>query len=269
MNRIRELRKKNNLTQKALGELMGYSESTCSLYECGKRQPDTKTLVFLANHFNVSVDYILGRTDESEVPAGEADREQKGGILSCFSIRLAQERKKLGYTQKELSKKSGVSQQAISMIEAGKRSPTEITMIMLANGLGCSVEYMLCESSGYGINSKVKSMSFSDGMLKRRKELRISQIELSKRCGVAQSTISAVESGARKPTEETMLMIASGLGCSIGYLLGEIPEYGKPADQLASGKSENEMLNLFRQLSLEEKEYVRGILEGLLAAHKL
>lgn len=33
MNRIRELRENHNLTQKALGELMGYSESTCSLYE--------------------------------------------------------------------------------------------------------------------------------------------------------------------------------------------------------------------------------------------
>lgn len=112
-------------------------------------------------------------------------------------------------------------------------------------------------------------MSFSDGMQKRRKELRISQVELSKRCGVAQSTISAVESGARIPTEETMSMIASGLGCSVGYLLGETPEYGKTADQAASGVSEEEMLILFRQLSPEKKEYVRGILEGLSAAHKL
>lgn len=77
MNRIRELREKHNLTQKALGELMGYSESTCSLYESGKRQPDTKTLVFLANYFNVSVDYILGRKDEKESPADEADRARK------------------------------------------------------------------------------------------------------------------------------------------------------------------------------------------------
>lgn len=77
MNRIRELRENHNLTQKALGELMGYSESTCSLYESGKRQPDAKTLIFLANYFNVSVDYILGRTDEKEDPADEADRARK------------------------------------------------------------------------------------------------------------------------------------------------------------------------------------------------
>lgn len=111
-------------------------------------------------------------------------------------------------------------------------------------------------------------MSFSEGMLKRRKELRISQMELVKRSGVPQSTISAVESGIRVPTEETMSMIAAGLGCTVGYLLGETSEPEKAADQKDGGEVETEMLNLFRQLSPEKKEYVRGILEGLSAAHK-
>lgn len=111
-------------------------------------------------------------------------------------------------------------------------------------------------------------MSFSEGMLKRRKELHISQMELAKRSGVPQSTISAVESGIRVPTEETMSMIASGLGCTVGYLLGETTEHEKAADQEDGGGVETEMLKLFRQLSSEKKEYVRGILEGLSAAHK-
>ena len=111
-------------------------------------------------------------------------------------------------------------------------------------------------------------MSFSDGMLKRRKELRISQMELVKRSGVPQSTISAVESGIRVPTEETMSMIAHGLGCTVGYLLGETSTHEKAADQEDGGADEAEMLRLFRRLSPEKKEYLRGILEGLSAAHK-
>ena len=64
-------------------------------------------------------------------------------------------------------------------------------------------------------------MTFADGMRAERKRQRLSQIDLSNKTGVPQSTISAVESGARKPTEETMVMIAAGLGCTVSDLLGE------------------------------------------------
>lgn len=63
MNRIRELRKELSLTMKELGRYIGVAESTISLYESGKREPDNKTLVKLADYFNVSVDYLLGRSD--------------------------------------------------------------------------------------------------------------------------------------------------------------------------------------------------------------
>jgi len=62
---------------------------------------------------------------------------------------------------------------------------------------------------------------FSDGMKNRRIQLGLSQLELSRKCGVPQSTISAVESGTRIPKEDTMVMIAKGLNCSVGALLGE------------------------------------------------
>lgn len=71
MKRIRELRKERNLTMKRLGEAIGVAESTISLYENGKRQPDNDTLQKLADYFNVSVDYILGRTDDMNQNPGE------------------------------------------------------------------------------------------------------------------------------------------------------------------------------------------------------
>lgn len=111
-------------------------------------------------------------------------------------------------------------------------------------------------------------MSFSEGMRKRRRELGLSQMDLVKRSGVPQSTISAVESGIRIPTEETMTMIANGLDCSVGSLLGEVGYIEKAADPADGGAEEKEMLRLFRQLSPEKKEYIRGVLEGLSAAHK-
>ncbi len=63
MERIKELRKQNQLTLKRLGEIIGVSESTISLYESGKRQPDNDILKRLADFFNVTVDYLLNRTN--------------------------------------------------------------------------------------------------------------------------------------------------------------------------------------------------------------
>lgn len=61
MIRLRELRLQRHITMKQLGSVLGLAESTISLYETGKRQPDLDTLVRFANYFDVSVDYILGR----------------------------------------------------------------------------------------------------------------------------------------------------------------------------------------------------------------
>jgi transcriptional regulator with XRE-family HTH domain len=63
MMRIKELRKQRGLTMRELGKSIGVAESTVSLYENGKREPDHLTLIKLADFFGVSVDYLLSRTD--------------------------------------------------------------------------------------------------------------------------------------------------------------------------------------------------------------
>ena len=75
MNRIRELRTAAKLTMKQLGALVGVSESSVSLYETGKRQPDNETSIRIADIFGVSLDYLLGRADK-EKPAEENGRPQ-------------------------------------------------------------------------------------------------------------------------------------------------------------------------------------------------
>lgn len=66
MNRIREARKAKSLTMKELGQLIGVSESAISMYETFKREPDNATLVNIAKTLDVSVDYLLGRTETNE-----------------------------------------------------------------------------------------------------------------------------------------------------------------------------------------------------------
>lgn len=62
--RIKELRVEKGLTLKKLGEKLNLGESTMSMYESGNRNPDYDTLSKIAEIFNVSTDYLLGRTDQ-------------------------------------------------------------------------------------------------------------------------------------------------------------------------------------------------------------
>jgi transcriptional regulator with XRE-family HTH domain len=61
--RLKFLRNKVGLTQLQFGEKFNLAESTISLYESDKRFPDQDTLLKLANFFDVSMDYLLGRSD--------------------------------------------------------------------------------------------------------------------------------------------------------------------------------------------------------------
>ena len=61
--RIRDLREDHDLKQKQLAELLNCSQQVYSNYELGQRDIPTDILIKLAMHYNVSVDYILGLTN--------------------------------------------------------------------------------------------------------------------------------------------------------------------------------------------------------------
>lgn len=59
-NRIRELRKLNNLTQTDLAKKLKTTQDTISLWELGKSYPDVECIILLCKIFDVSADYLLG-----------------------------------------------------------------------------------------------------------------------------------------------------------------------------------------------------------------
>lgn len=77
MNRIRQTRKEHKITMKDLGEIIGVAESTISMYETGNREPDLRTLSQIADYFQVSVDYLLGRDEKSP-------SERKGKWINVY-----------------------------------------------------------------------------------------------------------------------------------------------------------------------------------------
>ena len=64
MIRIKELRNEKKQTLKQMAEAFGTSNQVISRYELGQAEPDFETLIKIADYFNVSVDYLLGRTDK-------------------------------------------------------------------------------------------------------------------------------------------------------------------------------------------------------------
>lgn len=62
--RIRDLREEADLTQKQVGEAINVPQRTYAYYESGQRMVPPQVLCALADFYNVSVDYILGRVDE-------------------------------------------------------------------------------------------------------------------------------------------------------------------------------------------------------------
>ncbi|MEG2412649.1 MAG: helix-turn-helix transcriptional regulator [Clostridium sp.] len=62
-DRIKELRKLNNMTQTDLGKLLRVGNTTVSMYESGNSTPNDEIKFKMAEYFNVSLDYLLGKTN--------------------------------------------------------------------------------------------------------------------------------------------------------------------------------------------------------------
>ena len=65
--RLKELRNKRKKSQVSLGIDLGVSQDTISRYENLEREADYKTLLDIVNYFNVSLDYLFGRTDNPNI----------------------------------------------------------------------------------------------------------------------------------------------------------------------------------------------------------
>jgi len=62
-DRLKALRKAKGVTQIAMADFLGIRERSYQMYEHGKREPNHETTIKLADYFDVSVDYLLGRSD--------------------------------------------------------------------------------------------------------------------------------------------------------------------------------------------------------------
>lgn len=78
MNKIKQLRLDNNLLQSDLADILNVGQGTISNWENGRTEPDQESLKLIAQHFNVSLDYLLGFSDDkNSVPVLDFEQKQE------------------------------------------------------------------------------------------------------------------------------------------------------------------------------------------------
>lgn len=64
--RLKSCRKSKEKTQKQMAEILGVSERAYQHYELNDREPPLSKVIVLADYFDVSIDYLVGRSDEAK-----------------------------------------------------------------------------------------------------------------------------------------------------------------------------------------------------------
>lgn len=85
LSRIKQLRQERGLSQRALAELLGLSQQSINKYENHNIEPDIAMLCQIATLFDVSIDYLVERTDTRQLPIPFEASQQP---LSCDELRL-------------------------------------------------------------------------------------------------------------------------------------------------------------------------------------
>lgn len=81
--RIRSLRKQNNLYQADLAKALDKTSVSISQYEKGSREPDARSLKILATMLHTSTDYLLGMTDDPSDPEDSRTPPSNEGLLAA------------------------------------------------------------------------------------------------------------------------------------------------------------------------------------------
>ena len=84
--RLKVLRNNKGLTQEQLAKVFNMSRSTYAQYEVDRRNPDYETLNLFADFFNVTTDFLLGRTDDPAPPAAPQKPSYEEMVLSAKTM---------------------------------------------------------------------------------------------------------------------------------------------------------------------------------------
>jgi transcriptional regulator with XRE-family HTH domain len=147
---IKMLRHEKKYSQKELAEKLQVAQNTISNWEQGTREPDNQTLIVLAQLFNVSVDYLLGKTvfkkhtELFEHWGGHNNPNFEAAF--DFGDLLRIERERQGISQQEVSETLGITESDVDDIEYGTLPLNYEWAEKYANFLGTSVHQIFIDN---------------------------------------------------------------------------------------------------------------------------
>lgn len=136
--RIKELREKENVSQKQLGKELGISRSSINQFEQQYDIIPIKRLNQIANYFNVSIDYLLGLTNIKNYKDNKHEINRE-----ISSQRLKEFRKKNNLTQNSLAQKLNISRSIIVYHENKRTIIGTPFLYELCKKYNISADYML------------------------------------------------------------------------------------------------------------------------------
>ena len=148
--RLKELRLKAGESQGKVASAVGCATRQYLRFEKGEQKPGFDNLWKLANHFQVSVDFLMGRVDNAEEPLPEEpDQTPSGGPdvpVEALEDRLKRLRKLARETQPVLAAAVGVSTTQILRFEKGEQKPGLDNLWKLADHFGVTIDYLVGRS---------------------------------------------------------------------------------------------------------------------------
>jgi transcriptional regulator with XRE-family HTH domain len=140
---LKVARLKAGYTQKEIAKYFGISERTYQYYESSEREPTIEILIEAANFFNVSIDYLVGRSFTQK--------------RSVFSERIRELREKREVTQKQIASEIDVTERQWHKYELGEKTPEFDSLIALADYFGVSLDYLVGRSDDPDLHKKQRN----------------------------------------------------------------------------------------------------------------
>ncbi len=137
---------KNGYTQQTIATLLNTTQQTVSRWLNGQNEPDLTNLYKLADIFNCSVDYLLGRNNNSNIIQFERKTFEEQWMKRIKRLRVQN-----NLTQRDLANKLNTTNSTICDWEKGRCEPSIYDLIKLADIFNCSVDYLLGREDDFGI----------------------------------------------------------------------------------------------------------------------
>ncbi len=168
MNIFLKLRKESGLKQNAVAEKLNVKHNTVSNWERGISLPDYPTLVKIADLYEVSVDYLLGREDELgiiNIKESNFEKNPTNGFITRLKELINE---KCDGSQKKLSMATEIPASTINCWITKGINPTYLQIIKLAKFFECSSDYLLELEDELGIKPDYVGISPKTGPLSER-----------------------------------------------------------------------------------------------------